>query len=79
MAATPPARDMWMMLRFGQLEVNLSAEGVSYAPDVADDMTRHLVRAFSEAIAELRDHGVIGEVDSDEDEDETDDDEDTTE
>lgn len=79
MAQTPPARDMWMMLRFGQLEVNLSAEGVSYAPDVADDMTRHLVRAFSEAIAELRDHGVIGEVESDEDEDETDDDEDTTE
>lgn len=52
-------RDMWMMIRFGQLEVDLSAEGVSYAPDVAHDMTSHLIRAFSEAIAELRGHGVI--------------------
>ena len=69
-------RDMWMMIRFGQLEVDLSAEGVSYAPDVAHDMTSHLIRAFSEAISELRAHGVIGEAESD---DPADDDEDADE
>ena len=67
-------RDMWMMIRFGQLEVDLSAEGVSYAPDVAHDMTSHLIRAFSEAISELRAHGVIGEAESDDPADEDDED-----
>lgn len=57
--ATPV--NLWLSLRFGQLEVNMSADDVShYAPDVAADMTVHLIRAFSEGIAELRGHGVIG-------------------
>ena len=55
---------LWMSLRFGQLEVNFSADDVSsYAPDVANDMAIHVVRAFSEGIAELRAHGVIGSID----------------
>jgi hypothetical protein len=53
-----------MSLRFGQLEVNFSADDVSqYAPDVANDMALHVVKAFSEGIAELRGHGVIGSID----------------
>jgi len=57
---------LWMSLRFGQLEVNFSADEVSgYAPDVANDMAIHVVRAFSEGIAELRGHGVIGSIDDD--------------
>ena len=57
---------LWMSLRFGQLEVNFSADEVSgYAPDVANDMALHVVRAFSEGIAELRGHGVIGSIDDD--------------
>ena len=55
---------LWMSLRFGQLEVNFSADDVSsYAPDVANDMAIHVVRAFSVGIAELRAHGVIGSID----------------
>ena len=55
---------LWMSLRFGQLEVNFSADDVSqYAPDVANDMALHVVKAFSEGIAELRGHGVIGSID----------------
>ena len=55
---------LWMSLRFGQLEVNFSADDVSsYAPDVANDMAIHVVRAFSEGISELRAHGVIGSID----------------
>jgi hypothetical protein len=57
-----------MSLRFGQLEVNFSADEVSgYAPDVANDMALHVVKAFSEGIAELRSHGVIGTIDEDDD------------
>ena len=67
---------LWMSLRFGQLEVNFSADEVSgYAPDVANDMALHVVKAFSEGIAELRAHGVIGTLDET-DEDDTDDSED---
>ena len=76
---------LWMSLRFGQLEVNFSADEVSgYAPDVANDMAIHVVRAFSEGIAELRGHGVIGSIDDEladqaEDSDDEDSDEDTDE
>jgi hypothetical protein len=71
---------LWMSLRFGQLEVNFSADEVSgYAPDVANDMALHVVKAFSEGIAELRGHGVIGSLDADTDDTDTDDDEDTDE
>lgn len=67
--------NLWMSLRFGQLEVNFSADDVSsYAPDVANDMALHVVKAFSEGIAELRAHGVIGNLDDDEQADEDDDD-----
>jgi hypothetical protein len=69
---------LWMSLRFGQLEVNFSADEVSgYAPDVANDMALHVVKAFSEGIAELRAHGVIGTIDEDDDStDDTEDDDD---
>jgi hypothetical protein len=59
------------------LEVNFSSDDVShYAPDVAHDITTHVVRAFSEAISELRAHGVIGSIDDDLAEQAQDDDED---
>jgi hypothetical protein len=66
---------LWMSLRFGQLEVNFSADEISnYAPDVANDMAIHVVKAFTEGIAELRAHGVIASIDDSEDETETEDD-----
>ncbi len=62
---------------FGQLEVNFSADEVSgYAPDVANDMALHVVKAFSEGIAELRAHGVIGTIDDDDTDEDQDDDDD---
>jgi hypothetical protein len=63
--------NLWLSVRFGQLEVNMSADDVShYAPDVAADIAKHVISAFTEAIAELRGHGVIGTLDADDDEDE---------
>jgi hypothetical protein len=59
------------------LEVNFSADEVSgYAPDVANDMALHVVKAFSEGIAELRSHGVIGTIDDDDTTEDTEDDDD---
>ena len=67
--------NLWLSLRFGQLEVNMSADEIhGYAPDVANDMAKHVLHSFTEAIAELRAHGVIGMSD-DGGEDEEDEDE----
>ena len=72
--------NLWLSLRFGQLEVNMSTDELShYAPDVAADMTVHLIRAFSEGIAELRGHGVIGIPPDDEDDEEPSEDDDEPE
>ena len=68
--------NLWLSLRFGQLEVNMSADDIShYAPDVAADMAKHVLGSFTEAIGELRAHGVLGmsQDDDEEDEDEADD------
>ena len=73
----PAPRDMWMQIRFGQLETSIQADSVSYAPDVADDMVKQLLKAFSEAITVLKSHGVIGDPgddDWDDDDDEADED-----
>ena len=67
--------NLWLSIRFGQLEVNLSADEVSsYAPDVVDDLAKQGIRAFTEAISELRAHGVIGEAESGDPADEDDED-----
>ena len=63
--------NLWLSLRFGQLEVNMSADDVShYAPDVAADMAKHVLHSFTEAIGELRAHGVLGMSEDDDEEDE---------
>ena len=66
--------NLWLSLRFGQLEVNMSADDIShYAPDVAADMAKHVLHSFTEAIAELRGHGVIGNIGDEGTEDDTED------
>jgi hypothetical protein len=66
--------NLWLSVRFGQLEVNMSADDVShYAPDVAADIAKHVITAFTEAIAELRGHGVIGSLEVDDDDEESED------
>ena len=62
---------LWLSVRFGQLEVNMSADEVShYAPDVAADLAKHVITSFTEAIGELRAHGVLSMSEDDEDDDE---------
>ncbi|MEN6403062.1 MAG: hypothetical protein ABFD94_14045 [Armatimonadia bacterium] len=63
--------NLWLSLRFGQLEVNMSADDVhGYAPDVANDIAKHVLHSFTEAIGELRAHGVLGMSQDDDEGDE---------
>lgn len=63
-------------IAYDELWVEMTADGVSYAPDAVDDMMRQVTKAFSLAITELRKHGVIQSLeDQDEIEVELEDDE----
>jgi hypothetical protein len=62
------AKDIKVSIAYDELWVEITAEGVSYAPDAVHDMMTQAIRAFSDTIAELRGHGVINTDDEDEDE-----------
>lgn len=53
------AKDIKVSIAYDQLWVEITAEGVSYAPDAVHDMMSQAIRAFSDTIAELRGHGII--------------------
>jgi len=54
-----PVQQVKMSMAYGDLWVEITADGVSYAPDAVDDMVQQMSKAFSCAISELRAHGVI--------------------
>lgn len=53
------AKDIKVSIAYDELWVEITAEGVSYAPDAVHDMMTQAIRAFSDTIAELRGHGII--------------------
>lgn len=55
-----------MSLAYGELWVEMTADGVSYAPDAVDDMVLQMTKAFSSALAELRGHGIVRSFDDEE-------------
>lgn len=55
-----------MSLAYGELWVEMTADGVSYAPDAVDDMVQQMTKAFSYALSELRGHGIVRSFDDDE-------------
>ena len=57
-----------MSLAYGELWVEMTADGVSYAPDAVDDMVLQMTKAFSSALAELRGHGIVRSFDDEEEE-----------
>lgn len=57
-----------MSLAYGELWVEITADGVSYAPDAVDDMVLQMTKAFSSALAELRGHGIVRSFDDEEEE-----------
>lgn len=58
-------RDMAAMMRWGDIEVGLQAEGVSWSTDVADDMTRRVVGMFREAMDVAKANGFFDVPDFD--------------
>jgi hypothetical protein len=60
------AKDIKVSIAYDELWVEITAEGVSYAPDAVHDMMSQAIRAFSDTIAELRGHGIIKDEDDDE-------------
>lgn len=54
-----------MSLAYGELWVEITADGVSYAPDAIDDMVLQMTKAFSSALSELRGHGIVRSFDDD--------------
>lgn len=66
-------REMAVVITFGELEIDVSADGVAWSPDVASDMLSRAVSGFAAALKELKDNGMIVQTvaagDEDEDED----------
>lgn len=54
------AGDISVMVRYGDLQVALQAEGVSWSPDVADDMTSRIRKLWSDVITDAKAHGLMG-------------------
>jgi|SanBayMetagenome_1026888.scaffolds.fasta_scaffold11228_2 hypothetical protein len=52
-----------MSIAYGELWVEITADGVSYAPDAIDDMVLQMTKAFSSALSELRGHGIVRSFD----------------
>lgn len=63
------AKDIKVSIAYDELWVEITAEGVSYAPDAVHDMMSQAIRAFSDTIAELRGHGIIKDDGEEEEED----------
>lgn len=64
-------RDMSVHLAWNDIRLSLIAEGVSYSPDVALDLTNRLHEAWHNTLLELHRFGMLDTGDSeDEDEDE---------
>jgi len=62
-----PARDMSDHVAYLDLHLAIVAQGVSYSPDVADDMVGRMSKLFDESLLRLAEYGLI---DTEEEEDE---------
>lgn len=52
-------RDMNVTMQFGNMAFSLNAEGVSWSPDVASDMTTRVLGMFRETLAEAAAYGLL--------------------
>jgi hypothetical protein len=63
-----PARDMSVHVAYLDLNMAIVAQGVSWSPDVADDMIVRMGKLFDQALYNLHQYGMIDTDDEDEDE-----------
>jgi hypothetical protein len=55
-----PARDMSVHLAYLDLHLAIVAQGVSYSPDVADDMIGRMSKLLDESLLRLAEYGLLG-------------------
>ena len=55
-----PARDMSVHLAYLDLHLAVVAQGVSYSPDVADDMIGRMSKLLDESLLRLAEYGLLG-------------------
>lgn len=53
------SRDMSIALSFGNIAASISAEGVSWSPDVASDMTSRLIGMMRDMLNEAASFGLL--------------------
>lgn len=52
------SKDMAIRMRLGEAEINILAEGVSWSPDVASDMTTRLLSSMRELVTMANEIGI---------------------
>ena len=63
-----PGRDISVHLAYLDLHLAVIAQGVSYSPDVADDMVGRMSKLFDESLMRLIEYGLLETEEDDEDE-----------
>jgi hypothetical protein len=63
-----PSRDMAIHLAYLDLHLAVVAQGVSWSPDVADDMITRMGKLFNESMYTLSEYGTFDLNDEDDDE-----------
>ena len=58
-----PARDMSVHVAYLDLHLAIVAQGVSWSPDVADDMITRMSKLLDQSMMTLSQYGVFGDDD----------------
>jgi hypothetical protein len=64
-----PSRDIGLHVNYLDLNVTLVAQGVSWSPDVADDMTKRMKTLFENSLETLAMYSIITSDDEDDEDD----------
>lgn len=62
--AAAVSRDMHLRVEYGELQITLMAEAVSYAPDVLHDMRTQIVAMLRDALAAIADEDIADSDDT---------------
>ena len=60
------SRDIQLHVRYGEIQVSMIAEGVSWSPDAANDLVNRVAMAWDNTLASLYEYG-LAEVDDEDD------------
>lgn len=61
------AREMYVTVGYGDLEITIGATDVAWAPDVASDLSARALQTFATALDALVQTGIVVQYEEDED------------